>query len=137
VTGFAIDADSGALSALAGTPVDGGGSDPMAIDLAIHPSGRFLYAVRSSNGALDAYAIDANTGALTRVDGSPFDASPSPYAVAVDLDGRFVYVGNDDADETSVFSVDQASGKLTAVHGSPFSPAGLQPEIVIARLVTR
>ena len=106
---------------------------------AIDPSGRFLYAVRSSNVALDAYAIDANTGALTPVDGSPFDASPSPYAIAVDLDGRFVYVGNDDApDETSVFSVDQASGKLTAVHGSPFfSPAGLQPEIVIARLVTR
>jgi Lactonase, 7-bladed beta-propeller len=65
VSGFSIDVDSGALRALAGTEVDGGGSDPMAIDLAIDPSGRFLYAVRSATGALDAYAIDPTSGALT------------------------------------------------------------------------
>jgi 6-phosphogluconolactonase (cycloisomerase 2 family) len=135
LSGFAIDPASGALSPLAGTPVDGGRSDPMAVDLAIEPRGRFVYSVNNGNDALYAYAID-DAGALTALGGSPYDGGTFAYAVAVDPDGRFVYVGNDDADQMSVFSVDPDSGQLTPVTGSPFSPLGLQPEIVVTRLPT-
>jgi 6-phosphogluconolactonase (cycloisomerase 2 family) len=137
VSGFVIDVDSGALSALAGSVVDGGGSDPMAIDLAIDPSGRFAYAVRSATGALYAYTIDPDSGALALIDGSPYDGGDSAYSVAVDVDGRFVYVGNDDSDQMSVYAIDPTSGRLTAIQGSPFSPSGLEPEIVMARPASR
>ena len=134
ISGFALDPSSGALAPLAGTPVDGGRSDPMAVDLAIEPRGHFLYAVNNATDALAAFAIDGTTGALTPLAGSPFDGGEAPYAAAVDPDGRFLYVNNDDVDQQSVFSVDPASGQLTPIPGSPFSPSGLQPETVIVRL---
>ena len=63
VSGFSIDAGTRARSPRSRvSEVDGGGSDPMAIDLAIDPSGRSLYAVRSATGALDAYSIDPTLG---------------------------------------------------------------------------
>jgi 6-phosphogluconolactonase (cycloisomerase 2 family) len=70
---FSIDPTTGALSPLPGT------AQPSGIPLtppAIDPSGKFLYFVsQNSSGigiGLSGYAIDASTGAVTPVAGSPF-----------------------------------------------------------------
>ncbi len=131
VSSFRID-PSGVLTDVTGTPVAGGGSDDIAIDVAIDPSGQYLYGVTTSTGLLRGYAIDPDTGVLAAVPGSPFTANPSPYSVAVDPSGRFVYVGNDDASEVSAFSVDRSTGTLSPVAGAPFDAYGLQPEFAIA-----
>jgi hypothetical protein len=43
--------------------------EPIAVD----PSGNFAYAA-DSNGGIDVFSINASTGALTAVAGSPFPA---------------------------------------------------------------
>src|SRR5262249_56053532 len=45
-------------------------------------------------GSVSAYAIDAVTGALMPVAGSPFPAGPGSQSVAVDPPGPFAYVAN-------------------------------------------
>jgi 6-phosphogluconolactonase len=136
---FRVEAQTGSLTPLPGSPVvQGVGSDPTATTVAIDPQGRFLYVVATFTvgplaDTVSGYAIDATTGALTPVPGSPFAAAPSPYSVAVDRDGRFLYVGNDDSYEVSAFSIDQTNGALVPVVGSPFPAPGIQPEIVTIR----
>jgi 6-phosphogluconolactonase len=73
IIGFSIDPSSGALAMLSGPPL----IVPVAlIPPAIDPSGKFLYFVsQNMNGngnSLSGFAIDASTGALTPLAGSPF-----------------------------------------------------------------
>ena len=70
---------------------------------------------------MSAYAIDATTGALTAVPGSPFVAGTEPFAIAVDPKGKFVYVVNYRYGNVSAFAIDATSGALTQVTGSPFA----------------
>jgi 6-phosphogluconolactonase (cycloisomerase 2 family) len=134
--GFLVDEETGALAPLPGLPVPGGNSDATAIDVAIDPQGRYLYAT-DFVGSVYGYRIDGASGALSAVPGSPFDGRPSPYSLAIDPAGRFVYVGNDDANLLSVFSLDPASGALAPIAGSPFNVTGLQPELALAAAAGR
>ena len=68
--------------------------------LAIHPNGRHLYAVSEvpeyrgqSSGAIAAYDIDGDAGALTQINERP-TGGPGPCHVAVDTTGRFALVAN-------------------------------------------
>jgi 6-phosphogluconolactonase len=77
ISGFAIDSASGALSPVPGSPF-GTNQSPAFLNyanLVIEPSGKFLYAsCGSSSCGIVAFNIDATTGALTPVTGSPFNA---------------------------------------------------------------
>jgi 6-phosphogluconolactonase (cycloisomerase 2 family) len=128
LSGFLVDQDAGSLTPLPGFPTGGGNSDATAVDVALDPRGRYLYAT-DILGSVYGYAIDAGTGMLSALPGSPFDGGPLPYSVAVDPAGRFVYVGNDDANLLSVFSLDPVTGALAPIADSPFTVNGLQPEI--------
>lgn len=68
--------------------------------LAIHPNGRVLYAVNEvekyngkASGAVSAFAIARDTGALTRRNEQPSEGS-APCFVSVDRSGRVVLVAN-------------------------------------------
>jgi 6-phosphogluconolactonase len=62
--------------------------------LAIHPNGRVLYAVNEvENGAVTAFAIAGDSGALTRLNEAPSEGS-APCFVSVDMSGRVVLVAN-------------------------------------------
>jgi 6-phosphogluconolactonase (cycloisomerase 2 family) len=97
--------------------------------------GRFLYAANSgaNPGNISAYTIDAHTGALTAVSGSPFAADTLPWGVTVDPSGKFAYVPNLGANHgngnLSAYTIDSSTGALTAVPGSPFA-GGLIPQFV-------
>ena len=59
--------------------------------------GRFLYAANSygpvgTSGTVSGYDINAITGALTAIGGSPFGAETGPISIAVDPSDKFVYV---------------------------------------------
>lgn len=131
VSGFQIDAATGALTALPGFPlrtggVWGGGA------LAVDPPGRFVYMPalffdalsHTLFGVLFGFRIDAATGALTALPGSPFRAGVVPTALVVDPSGRFIYVASFSA--VVGFRIDAATGTLTALPGSPF-PSGMAP----------
>jgi 6-phosphogluconolactonase len=68
--------------------------------LAIHPNGRVLYAVNElekykekPTGAVSAFAIARDTGALTRLNEQPSEGG-APCFVSVDRDGQVVLVAN-------------------------------------------
>lgn len=68
--------------------------------LALHPGGRFLYAVnetgdarRDPSGGVSAFAVDAKTGALTFLNRQP-SGGPAPCHLSLDGSGRHLLVAN-------------------------------------------
>jgi 6-phosphogluconolactonase len=90
---------------------------------------RFAYVANRGSNNVSAYSVDASTGALTAIAGSPFAAGTLPVAVAVDQTGHFAYVVNQMDATISAFTIDRASGALTPVSGSPFA-TGTSPTSV-------
>ncbi|HEX6766237.1 MAG TPA: beta-propeller fold lactonase family protein, partial [Polyangiaceae bacterium] len=132
LSAFAIDGASGALDAVDGSPFTTDlGSDFFAANIAIDPRGEFLYTTAfTTTRHVSGFSIDAVSGALERVPGSPLTTS-APYSVAVDPAGRFVYVGNDFGD-VSVFAINRRNGSLDELDDSPFTPGGPQPGFAFA-----
>lgn len=89
---YSIDPSTGDLTASGSSPLTFpvlwpfGGIQQIATD----PSGQFLYVLHFSG--VYAYTIDPNTGALTKVAGSPFAAGVGPYSFAFDASGTHLYV---------------------------------------------
>jgi Lactonase, 7-bladed beta-propeller len=59
-----------------------------------HAAVEFVYVTNLSSNNVSAYAINASTGALTQLTGSPFAAGYQPSGVAIDSSGKFLYVAN-------------------------------------------
>jgi len=73
--------------------------------------------------SVSAYAVNATTGALTPVSGSPFAAGTAPGNVAVSPNGQFAYVTNAPSGTVSAYAINATTGALTPVAGSPFAAA--------------
>jgi len=95
--------------------------------VALNPSGKFAYVANLGSNNVSAFAINANTGALTAV-GLPVDTITGPISVTVDLSGSFAYVASDISDTISTFAINATTGALTAV-GAPVA-AGSGPTSV-------
>ncbi len=78
-----------------------------------------------------AFTINASTGGLTPVAGSPFGGSISPLYGAADPAGKFLYAVVPGTGNVYGFSIDQTTGALTAVPGSPFSLRASEPDVPI------
>jgi 6-phosphogluconolactonase len=85
--------------------------------LAIHPNRRVLYAVNEvethngrPTGAVSAFAIASNTGALTRLNEQPSEGG-APCYVSVDRSGRVVLVANYAAGSVALLPI-QADGAI-------------------------
>lgn len=101
------------------------GTNPGSVS--VDSSGRFAYVANLNSDDISAYTINATTGALTAIAGSPFLAVDGPASVTVDHAGQFAYVANANNDSVSAYMIDDASGALIAVAGSPFT-AGTGPQ---------
>jgi 6-phosphogluconolactonase (cycloisomerase 2 family) len=82
-----------------------------------------------SGDDVSAYTINATTGALTQITGSPFPAGTQPFSVTVDPSAKFAYVANGGGGNVSAYTSDATTGALTQITGSPF-PSGGQPNSV-------
>jgi|HubBroStandDraft_5_1064220.scaffolds.fasta_scaffold03105_4 6-phosphogluconolactonase (cycloisomerase 2 family) len=119
---FSLDNVTGVPTSLPGSPFASGPNSQLAVD----PSGKFLYATSDDAiGTVLAFGIDS-TGALSPLPGSPFPINPTsvalnpePYGI-VDT-GSFVYVALSGTNQVAAFSVDRETGVLTHVPGSPFT----------------
>ena len=121
VSAYALDDSTGMLTEVRGSPF-ATGIQPAGV--AVDRSNRFLYVANNffgSAGNLSAYAIDGTTGALTPLQGSPFQtAIELPHGLATEPSGRFLYVTNYTG-STEVYAIDATTGELAAIAGSPFS----------------
>ncbi|WP_435015478.1 lactonase family protein [Tundrisphaera sp. TA3] len=85
--------------------------------LALHPSGKFLYAANEVNrfdgkpvGGVTGFAIDASSGKLSKIDSQP-SGSPGPCHVKVDATGKALLVANYGGGSVASFPLDP-SGKI-------------------------
>jgi 6-phosphogluconolactonase (cycloisomerase 2 family) len=131
--GYAISPQTGELTPLA---LNATGSN-----LVISSDGKFLYAsvvtLLPNTVGIYAYSVDAQSGILTAVPGSPFMAAPSPQPyLAIDPTGRFLYEtagGGVLPASLAGYLINPLSGALEdTVIGSPFPIAlGVPVAIVI------
>ncbi len=114
VSAFAIHT-TGALIPVGGPIAAGTGPQSLTVD----PQGRRLYVANRGSKDLSAFAIDAATGALTAVPGSPFAVpQPPPFilfpeAIAIDPSGRAAFVACMGSMTLTSFLIDDATGALT------------------------
>jgi 6-phosphogluconolactonase len=111
---FRYDATSGKLTSLgvaAETP------DPSFV--AIHPSGKFLYAVNEAGKAsfVTSFALDAKTGKLTQLNQVPA-LGEDPCYIALDQTGKYILIANYSSGTLAVFPIlpDGKIGEKTAVN---------------------
>lgn len=128
VSGLSIDAGSGALGPIAGSPFAAGSC---ARDITIDPSSRYLYMAgcaivpdRGSIPVLAGFTINSN-GALSPIANSPFPIGNSevlepPTAVSAHPSGRFVYASDPFGSSIWALKLDPNSGSLSPAAGSPF-----------------
>lgn len=121
ISGYSIDASTGALRPLAGSPfVTGTPSADSFASITFDPSGKFAYVANGTMDNIAAYSVNTATGTLTEIAGSPFAAGGGPVATAVEPTGRFLYAANYRSYEVSAYSIDAVTGALTEIAGSPF-----------------
>jgi 6-phosphogluconolactonase len=86
--------------------------------VAVHPNGRFLYAVNESgkSSAVSAFALDGSTGKLTMLNQIPSQGE-DPCYLSFDKTGRHLLVANYSSGTVAVFSIlpDGRLGNSTAV----------------------
>jgi 6-phosphogluconolactonase (cycloisomerase 2 family) len=122
IVAYREDPNAGVLNQLSGSPITAVGAE----SLAMHPSGKYLYAANlgSNNNNISLYTI-STTGGLTEV--TPRQpAGTSPTLLVMDPSGNFLYAANSLSNDISVFSIG-TDGKLTTVQqiGGATAPIGL------------
>src|SRR5204863_6947708 len=70
----------------------------------------FAYVANQTDNTVSAYTINAGTGALTPVAGSPFATGTGPFSVTVAPSGAFAYVANSGSNNVSAYTINAATG---------------------------
>jgi 6-phosphogluconolactonase (cycloisomerase 2 family) len=113
ILSFSITATT--ATAAAGSPFNTGTAQPFST--AFSQDGNFVYTGGNAGATFAGFIVNATTGVLTALAGSPFNSIGSfPSAYATDATGR-LFVGNDA--QVRVFTT--PGGIPTAVTGNPFA----------------
>jgi 6-phosphogluconolactonase (cycloisomerase 2 family) len=108
------------------------GNGPVNVAIAcLAPVFRRLYVSNRNGNNLSAYSINASTGELTELQGSPFAAGVRPSFTSPEPSARFAYTSNQGDGTTpphvSAYTVDTATGVLTPIPGQPY-PFSVTPQ---------
>ncbi|HEY6924206.1 MAG TPA: beta-propeller fold lactonase family protein [Steroidobacteraceae bacterium] len=106
IAAFTINAN-GTLTSV-GSAATGGGTTFLQIEV----NGKYAYASasRATTNGLYGYRIDATTGALTALTGSPYATGSQPLFVTVDPSGNYAYTANYGSANVSGFKINPATG---------------------------
>ncbi len=114
VTVYSYDAARGALHEMQminALPGDFAG-ESTAAEIAIHPSGRFLYTSNRGHDSITVFAIDPGRHTLSVLGHVPTQGK-TPRNFAFDPSGNFLLAANQDSNNIVVFRVDPKTGGLT------------------------
>ena len=114
VTAFSYDAATGQigkeLQTVSTEPTGYNGPHSTA-EIAIHPSGKFLYASNRGHNSIVGYRIDPSTGSLSVI-GFAAQGVSFPRNFAIDPSGKWLYVANQKGDTIVQFEINPETGEL-------------------------
>ena len=120
VAALSWDATLGTLSLrqTVSTLPEGFAGENTAAEVAVHPSGNYVYASnRGTDNSIAVFAVDAGPGPLSAIE-RVSSRGQWPRNFSIDRSGRWMIVSNHDSDSLAVFSIDRSTGRLTPV-GEP------------------
>lgn len=126
VTAFAFDSQAGtlaplqSLSTLPEGVVDRTGFS--CAEIAVHPSGRFVYASNRGHDTIAIFTVDEATGRLTFRHAEPIRGK-TPRHFAISPDGRFLLAEGQASNTVALFSIDPKTGMLVFTERSITVPA--------------
>lgn len=83
-------------------------------EIAVDPSGRFLYAsnrITGANGDIVAFGINTADGRISLI-GHQSTGGRTPRSFSLDATGRFLFVGNQGSNTVAVMPIDTTTGEL-------------------------
>jgi 6-phosphogluconolactonase len=136
ISSFALDSSTGML-----TPGASGAltfvTNAGAADIALHPSGNFLFLFQGStaaNSGVMEFTVDRTNGFPTPVGSGPAPTGLAPEVMTEDQAGKFLYVGNGGDATITGFSIDGSTGELQELAKSPYA-LGLTPPPAGAKIL--
>jgi 6-phosphogluconolactonase len=109
------DAGSGTLremQALSTLPEGAQGKNFSTAEVALDPSGRFVYVSNRGHDSIASFAIDRTSGRIATL-GHVSTGGRTPRNFAIDPSGTQLYAANQDSDTIVQFDLDQNTGQLT------------------------
>jgi 6-phosphogluconolactonase len=120
ITAFSFDGAKGALAAIETVPtVPEKLSSNHPAEVAVHPSGKYLYASNRGHDSLAIFSIDQGTGKLQSLGHEPTQGK-APRHFAIEPAGKYLLAANQDSNSIVVFRIKE-DGRLT--------PSGVSVEI--------
>jgi 6-phosphogluconolactonase len=116
ITAFAYNPGCGALTEIqtvSSLPKNFHGQNTAA-EIAVHPSGKFLYGSNRGNDTVAFFAIDEEKGTLTWV-GAQSTAGKTPRHFALQSSGRYVAIANQDSSNILLGQINTGDGTLKSV----------------------
>jgi 6-phosphogluconolactonase len=110
---YACDPAAGTLTELQTVPLlpaDFTGAST-ASEIAVHPSGKFLYGSNRGDDSIAVFGIDPATGALAFLQRVSTQGK-APRHFAIDPSGKFFFAANQNSGNIVIFNLDPATGKL-------------------------
>lgn len=114
VTTYGWDAGRGELKPLQVIPTTPATytGDNTGAEIAVAPSGAFVYASNRGHNSTVTFAVKPGSGMLTPMSWEPTQGN-KPRFFTLDPDGRLLYVANENSDTIVAFRLDPGTGKLT------------------------
>jgi 6-phosphogluconolactonase len=114
VTAFSFASKTGTfnrIQTITALPEDFKGENDDA-EIAVHPSGKFLYASNRGHDSITVFAINPEKGTLTLVEHA-LTQGKTPRNFAIDPTGALLFAENQESNNVVVFRIDGQTGKLT------------------------
>ncbi len=121
VSGYTIDANSGVLTAMAGSPFSTGTNTPATTlpqSIAVDPLSKFAFVANTGENTISSFTLNAATGVMVG-NGAPVPAVGGPGFITIDPAGAFAFVATTSG--ILAYTIDPTTGILTAIAGSPFN----------------
>lgn len=119
LTAYSYDAATGTLREIQSEstiPKDFAGQNTDA-EVAVHPSGKFVYCSNRGDNSIAVFACDSDTGRMTFVERAS-TLGKTPRQFEIDPTGDWLIAGNQDSNTVIVFRIDKATGNLQPI-GDP------------------
>jgi len=90
----------------------------------------FVYASTPASNQIAAYREDPNSGVLTALAGSPFEAGNGVEAIALHPTKKFLYAVNSFSSDISLFTVSTLGAITEMMPRTPVTPGGTNPKFL-------